>query len=167
MNSDTRRLQATDRAARDERRDDIRAAMLGRADRRRRDRRLGRSALSAACAAAVAATAWTALRTPPSPAPARRSPALAADAGAVPLPGAHEPADADTATVVTRAITDDELVELLAEAGEEAGLAIINGEARLVRWHADPDDDPPTEQGPGAGPATQPSPDRARALAAS
>lgn len=116
------------------RRAEIRDAMLGRAARRRRMRVLVQGSLIACVAIAAIGTAWFVARPPTTPlAPAESIASADRSAQAAP---SHE--IVPTTMVVDRAISDDELLDLLGEAGEQAGLAIIDGRARLVRWHEEP-----------------------------
>jgi len=128
------------------RRAEIRDAMLARAAMRRRTRRLAHGSLTLACVLAVAVTGWITLGPPTgSPAPVAPEAAMVSESTG---PGAsHEIIPASTTSVLERAITDDELLDLLHEAGEQAGLGIIDGRAGLVRWNPEPEHDSPE---PGA-----------------
>ncbi len=148
MTNDNSGLDANDRKMPDARRAEIRDVMLARADRRRRTRRIREAALMAACAAAAIGVGWLALRPTASPAPIERRLANNAEVErhiVMDPPVEAGPATVRTSTVVSRAIDDDELLELLHEAGEEAGLAIIGGQVKLVHWH------PRHERGGDAG----------------
>ncbi|MBX3321865.1 MAG: hypothetical protein KF757_02625 [Phycisphaeraceae bacterium] len=139
MTNDNSRLDASERKMPNARRAEIRDVMLARADRRRRTRRIREASMMAACVGAAIGVGWLALRPTASPAPIERR--LANDAQVerhivMDPPAEAGPAIVRTSTVVSRAISDDELLELLHEAGEEAGLAIIGGEVKLVHWHS-------------------------------
>lgn len=131
------------------RRSEIRAAMLARAAARRRTRRLAQASLTVACMLAVLGTGWITLRPPTRSTPPVAPEVATADDHAAP---SHKIVPAGMSSVLDRAISDDELLDLLREAGEQAGLGIIDGQAELVRWHAEPEEKPSEPGASGARP---------------
>lgn len=92
-------------------------AVLAKADRRRRQRVARRA--GAVCVLVAGVAAWSLMQSAPQP---RAIESVV-----------HAPVE--ERLVVVREIGDDELVQLLAEAGEPAGLAVTAEGATLVPWH--------------------------------
>ncbi len=126
----------------------IRDAMLNRSIERRRTRQRTRAAISIGCMGLVFMLGWL-VTAPNNPASKTGESEGLATSIQMTEDQVNQTHTGEFAQRVTeRAISDDELVELLAEAGEQAGLAIIDGQAQLVRWDSEPVKTDPDQSDP-------------------